>query len=203
MLFVFYIYYIIIINIPGSYRLIYMIFFIYYIPLLHVFFKMFFFMMFKRHGFFGSGSSDVWWSLRSSRLTGVDPTVVTKDESWQFYGMNRLRTNWRNGHNKWEFYGILHERNGHWLEILHIWPEMGIEIWKWEENWDLHRFSRLNLWSSMWIWIQQTPGATANWNHWGLERREESCHVCCDLGYTVTSFDSGIFRNCSWFGGPP
>ena len=61
MLFVFYIYYIIIIiNIPGSYRLIYMIFFIYYIPLLHVFFKMFFFMMFKRHGFFGSGSSDVW-----------------------------------------------------------------------------------------------------------------------------------------------
>ena len=44
MLFVFYIYYIIIIiNIPGSYRLIYMIFFIYYIPLLHVFFKMFFF----------------------------------------------------------------------------------------------------------------------------------------------------------------
>ena len=142
-------------------------------------------MMFKRHGFFGSGSSDVWWSLRSSRLTGVDPTVVTKDESWQFYGMNRLRTNWRNGHNKWEFYGILHERNGHWLEILHIWPEMGIEIWKWEENWDLHRFSRLNLWSSMWIWIQQTPGATANWNHWGLEGERNP--VMCVVTWGIPS----------------
>ena len=70
-------------------KVIYMLFvFIYYIPLLHVFLNVAFPWCSNAMVFFGSGSSDVWWSLRSSRLTGVDPTVVTKDESWQFYGMN-------------------------------------------------------------------------------------------------------------------
>ena len=102
-----YIYYII--NIPRSYLLIYMLFFLHIIYLYYLYFLIFswcsnaMFFWFRLHWrmVITEVFSAHWGGPNSCHQGRVDSSMGWTWEPW------------RNGHNKWEFYGILHERNGH------------------------------------------------------------------------------------------